>query len=474
MEFIFRGKYNMKKPFTLLSSLLLAVTFCLSFSVTAAALESTAGETAYFAYFSSEKPYSNEQLVENRNTYSYKIEDGNLYKVEYTSRGTYLDKSYQLLVDDGCVTDFAISSNDLVFAMNGSLYSSNWDATDVSFIFALPQSIDGEIEMLFANDYLIWFQVNDCIYRLYRQNNTLDFVYSNPDILWWRPVSNYSIEYAVYSEEYLKAKQEGKDPDSMSFYNEQSVYQYNAHTEKTFLESLESPDSRWQLTPMAASDNVSHYTTYSATIAGKRIPESSYPIGSFISSSGQKCRHHSVTNNDNCDDKNGSCGCLVLGNSLGLGFGIQCSGFAKQIYWDLFGTDTGTLTYDKKIKGEAKDFFTDLHPGALIRSRGHSLIFIKATSTYVDFYHANYQAACQVSVSRFTYDDIEYYYSTLTKLYSPDHTYSNKVSTYDATRHYYKCTETNCNGKMSEIHSFVASGNKQVCSVCKYSVVVSR
>lgn len=356
----------MKKLFTLLSSLLLAVTFCLSFSVTAAALESTAGETAYFAYFSSEKPYSNEQLVENRNTYSYKIEDGNLYKVEYTSRGTYLDKSYQLLVDDGCVTDFAISSNDLVFAMNGSLYSSNWDATDVSFIFALPQSIDGEIEMLFANDYLIWFQVNDCIYRLYRQNNTLDFVYSNPDILWWRPVSNYSIEYAVYSEEYLKAKQEGKDPDSMSFYNEQSVYQYNAHTEKTFLESLESPDSRWQLTPMAASDNVSHYTTYSATIAGKRIPESSYPIGSFISSSGQKCRHHSVTNNDNCDDKNGSCGCLVLGNSLGLGFGIQCSGFAKQIYWDLFGTDTGTLTYDKKSRGKPRIFLQICTPALLL------------------------------------------------------------------------------------------------------------
>ncbi len=283
MKFIFRGKYNMKKLFTLLSSLLLAVAFCLSFSVTAAALESTAGETAYFAYFSSEKPYSNEQLVENRNTYSYKIEDGNLYKVEYTSRGTYLDKSYQLLVDDGCVTDFAISSNDLVFAMNGSLYSSNWDATDVNFIFTLPQSIDGEIEMLFANDYLIWFQVNDCIYRLYRQNNALDFVYSNPDILWWRPVSNYSIEYAVYSEEYLQAKRDGRDPDSMSFYNEESRYYYNSLTGETFPEILEFPDYILSETPLP---KVICNAPYANAIAGRRISESSpvsfgYP---FISS----------------------------------------------------------------------------------------------------------------------------------------------------------------------------------------------
>ena len=56
----------MKKLLTLLSSLLLAVAFCLSFSVTAVALENTAGETAYFAYFSSEKPYEDEQLIETR------------------------------------------------------------------------------------------------------------------------------------------------------------------------------------------------------------------------------------------------------------------------------------------------------------------------------------------------------------------------------------------------------------------------
>lgn len=462
----------MKKLFTLLSSLLLAVAFCLSFSVTAAALESTAGETAYFAYFSSEKPFSSEQLVESRSEHFYEIEDGNLYKIEYESQGDCWDKISQLLIGNGRVTNYAVADNDLIFVMNDMIYRSNWNATDVNFVFALPESINGEIKTVLANDYLIWFQAGDSIYRLYRQNNALDFVYSNPDMLWWRPASNYSIEYAVYSEEYLQAKRDGRDPDSMSF-NIEARYQYNAFTDKTVLEYQEEMDSEW-LTYEVPSRAISHYPSYNVTIAGKRIPESSYPIGSFISSSGQKCGHHSVTNSDDCDEINGSCGCLVLGNSRGLGTGIQCLGFAKQIYWDLFGTNKGTLSSNINVSAAPENFFMDLHPGAYIKTKTHAMIFIKATSTSADFYHANYEAPCQVSVSRFSYDVFKGDYSTLYEVYGQSHTYSTGVSSYDKQYHHYKCTETNCSGKKGEIHSFVASGNKQVCSVRKYSVVVSR
>lgn len=461
----------MKKPFTLLSSLLLAVTFCLSFSVTAAALESTAGETAYFAYFSSEKLYEDEQLIETRYEHLYEIEDGNLYKLQFISKGSYWSKNSELLISDGSVTDYVVANNDLIFVMNNMIYCSNWDATNVNLVFALPQSLDGDIKSISANEYLIWFQVGDSVYRLYRPTNALDFIYSNSDMLWWRPISNYAIEYAVYSEEYLKAKQDGVNPDEMSFFNEETRYQYNAFTDKTLLEYQESPDSEWA-TYEVSSRTVSNYPSYSTTIAGKRIPESSYPIGCFISSNGQKCTHHTVSNNDNCNI-NGSCGCLKLGNIKGLGTGIQCMGFAKQIYWDLFGTNIGTRTADKSVgSGKSKAFLMSLHPGAYIRSKGHSLILVKATSTYADFYHANYQGPCQVSVSKFTYSDFERKYSTLSEVYNPPHTYSSSVSTYDKKYHYYKCT--GCDEQESELHSFVASGNKQVCSVCKYSVVVSR
>ena len=274
----------MKKLFTLLSSLLLAVAFCLSFSVTAAALESTAGETAYFAYFSSEKPYSSEQLVESRNNHSYEIIDGNLYEVQFLPRGSSFGRTSELLIDNGCITNYVVATNDLILVMDNMIYSSNWNATDVNLVFALPQSIDGKIKKVSANESVIWFQVDDCIYRLYRQNNALDFIYSNPDMLWWLPVSNYTIEYAVYSEEYLKAKQEGKDPDSMSFYNEEARYYYNSLTGETFPEILEFPDYILSETPLPS---VICNGPYANAIAGRRISESSpvnfgYP---FISSS---------------------------------------------------------------------------------------------------------------------------------------------------------------------------------------------
>lgn len=316
----------MKKLFTLLSSLLLTVSFCLSFSVAAAALESTVEETAYFVYFSSEKPYNSEQLTEIRNEHCYEVEDGNLYKLHFTPRGAYWDKASELLIDNGCVTDYVVANNDLILVINNMIYRSDWDAADINFVFALPKSIDGEIAKVSANDYLIWFQVGDCIYRLYRPTNALDFVYGNPDMLWWRPVSNYSVEYAVYSEEYLKAKQDGREPDSMSFYNTEARYQYNALAGKAFLEYQESPDSEWQLTSITASDNVCRYASYNTAIAGKRISKSSCPIGCFVSPNGQKCTFHTICNNDNCNI-NGSCGCLNLGNINGLETGTQYMGF---------------------------------------------------------------------------------------------------------------------------------------------------
>ena len=206
------------------------------------------------------------------------------------------------------------------------IYRSDWDAADINFVFALPKSIDGEIAKVSANDYLIWFQVGDCIYRLYRPTNTLDFVYGNPDMLWWRPVSNYSVEYAVYSEEYLKAKQDGREPDSMSFYNMEARYQYNALAGKAFLEYQESPDSEWQLTSITASENVCRYASYNTAIAGKGISKNSCPIGCFVSPNGQKCTFHTICNNDNCNIS-GSCGCLNLGNINGLETGPQYMGF---------------------------------------------------------------------------------------------------------------------------------------------------
>lgn len=280
---LFWEENTMKKLFMSLSSLILAAVFCLSSAVPAAASETPAETLPYFVYFFSEKPYSSEELVEARYNRSYRIEDGNLESLTFLQRGTYIESVSRTLIYTGCVTDYVVTESDLVFVMYNMIYSCNWSGGNVRFIFALPQSISGEIKKVSANDSVVWLQVGASVYRLYRPTGTLDFVYSNPDMLWWRPISNYTIEYAVYSEEYLQAKRDGRDPDSMSFYNEESRYYYNSLTGETFPEILEFPDYILSETPLP---KVICNAPYANAIAGRRIPESSpvsfgYP---FVSS----------------------------------------------------------------------------------------------------------------------------------------------------------------------------------------------
>ena len=273
----------MKKLFMSLFSSLLAAAFCLSSATPAAASENPVEKLPYFVYFSSEKPYSSEELVEAHYNYSYRIEDGNLESLTFLQRGTMTETFSRTLIYTGCVTDYVVTESDLVFVMHNMIYSCNRSGGDVRFVFALPQSISGEIKNVSANDSVVWLQVSDSVYRLYRPTGTLDFVYSNPDMLWWRPISNHTIEYAVYSEEYLQAKRDGRDPDSMSFYNEEARCYYNSLTGETFPEILEFPDYILSKTPLPT---VICNAPCANAIAGRRISEGSpvsfgYP---FISS----------------------------------------------------------------------------------------------------------------------------------------------------------------------------------------------
>lgn len=441
------------------TALFLAVIFCISSPTTA-----LASEQSYITYFSTEREFFTDELWENSWFYTYKIEDGNLYSVQYepiTQR--------TLLLSDTDLVNFTVALNELILVTEDKIYSSNWDATEISLVYTLPDSIVGHIDSIYANDDIIWFRIGNCIYRLYRQSNVLDFILSDNDMLGWMPVSNYCIEYDVYSEEYLKAIEDGTYDNGMPI-REYTSYQYNSYTGKSFLAYCEPYDYE-KVTKEVQTRKATHYSSYSTTIAGKRIPESKYPIGSFVNSTGVACKHHDLTNTNNCST-DGTCGCLKLGNKDGLGTGIQCLGFAKQIYWDLFGTNTGTLTTNITLTSNtAKDFFESLHPGAYIRSNGHSLIFLKAGNTYVDFYHANYESPCEVSVSKFLYTDILEDYKTLKEVYNPPHTYITVVS-YTTKNHTVKCS--GCSEQKTESHTLVQSGNKQVCSVCGYSIAMSR
>lgn len=246
-------------------ALFLAVIFCISSPTTA-----LASEQFYITFFSTEREFFTEEMIESQNTHNYVIEDGNLYSVQYEPT-----RITTLLIENGNITDFAVSDNKLFFISENKIYSSNWDATEISLVYTLPDSIDGEIDWIYPNDDIVWFNVDSCIYRLYRPTNTLDFVFSNDDMIWWRAVSNYCIVYDVYSEEYLKAIEDGIYDDGMPIH-ELTRYKYSSYACKSCIEYWKTYASE-KLTKEVQTRTVTHYASYSTTIAGKEFPRANIP-----------------------------------------------------------------------------------------------------------------------------------------------------------------------------------------------------
>lgn len=357
----------------------------------------------------------------------------------YSKKDTIIDIIYK----DIPVLDYAVVENEIVFLTNDqkiNVMDSN--GNNIKTIIEIPEFNNIVIENLYADKSLIWFRVENTIYRFHRKDKVIDCFPVNEDLLFFKPLSNFSFIFDTYSEEWLEYLENGGKTEDMVDFNERRTFIFDVNTESANEYNEEKEISGYNI----ASEGISNYSSYSGSIKGKAIPYSKYPIGSYIREySNAPCSHHTTTNNDACS-KNGDCGCKVLGNTSSLGSGIQCNGFAKEIYGYLFGKSQGDYysKIDTSTKSKAKIELMDLHPEAYIRAdEKHSLILIKATATQADFYHANFEEACKVSITSFNYSDFSNKYKSL-KVYDGLHYYriegnyqvcqycGNKIAIYSA------------------------------------------
>ncbi len=359
----------------------------------------------YIQYFSEDHYYVDRTLTDFSKEYIFDIdESGNLFRMPFADHPNKTNQNKVILFNQCRVNDYTLVDDEAIFATDNKIYSADLNGQNLKIVFSLPAENNKSIESIFADYDLIWFKIEDSIYRLYRKTNNLDKIYTDNRILSYQPVSNHSISFEIYNSDAIAFLNNSGSIDDI-YFNAVDSYIYNeigATTTQVDINSLNA--------------GVTHYGSYSPiTINGTSVPTSTYPIGSFIGEySNRACTHHTTTNVLNCNT-DGSCGCQVLGNSLGLGTGIQCNGFAKQIYWDMFGSTLGTYNSSMSTSTitKARTVLTGLNPGAHIRSNGHSLILLYADNDGADFYHANYQDACKVSVSNFTYSAFKSRYATL-------------------------------------------------------------
>lgn len=196
----------------------------------------------YESYFMREIPYEDLSLVSEESKQNAVIieDNGDLAVVPFDD---YVKKNFDnktVLFNKEAVVDYAVV-NDKIFFVTASnvIYETDFRGENTDEVFDLKdsksfkseyESTHGQyIENFYANEALIWFSFGQRAYRLYIPDKKLDELYTNEDMVSFRPVSNYAIEYSVYSQQYKDFITAGNDPDDV-FFPEYDYYLFNSKT----------------------------------------------------------------------------------------------------------------------------------------------------------------------------------------------------------------------------------------------------
>ena len=186
----------------------------------------------YESYFMREIPYEDLSLVSEESKQNAVIieDNGNLAVVPFDD---YVKKNFDnktVLFNTDAVVDYAVVNDKIFFVtISNIIYETDFRGENTDKIFELESKDNQNVENFFADESLIWFSLGHTAYRLYIPDKKLDELYTNEDMVSFRPVSNYAIEYSVYSQQYKDFIAAGNDPDDV-FFPEYDYYFFNSKT----------------------------------------------------------------------------------------------------------------------------------------------------------------------------------------------------------------------------------------------------
>ena len=186
----------------------------------------------YESYFMREIPYEDLSLVSEESKQNAVIieDNGNLAVVPFDD---YVKKNFDnktVLFNTDAVVDYAVVNDKIFFVtVSNIIYETDFRGESLDEIFELESKDNQNVENFFADESLIWFSLGHTAYRLYIPDKKLDELYTNEDMVSFRPVSNYAIEYSVYSQQYKDFIAAGNDPDDV-FFPEYDYYFFNSKT----------------------------------------------------------------------------------------------------------------------------------------------------------------------------------------------------------------------------------------------------
>lgn len=430
----------MKKVFVLILSLIM--------------IFSVSGETfatdSYSNYFSEEREFTVVDNALDYSTYLYSDEEtGYLY-----SRN--VDTKEERLIYDKNVTNHYVWNGSIYCVVDGnSIVKIAADGSNPETVLTTEKNID----RLYVNDDLIFYQMDNAIYRYYIESGVTDCIVEADYIYFFYPYSNFVVEWGVGDNIVYRV-----DTSAVNSVYGTGTANTTTLDEYTFIEEIDA-------------NSVSSSST---SVHGKTIPLTDYPNGSYFTKTGNACKketnggcHNDTT--EACKYERGSCpNCMFYPHKRA----VQCMAFAHYLYKQIWGvevSDKDTTTASTSTGAKSRNFFWSISSGTELRVKlkgkiyEHSIVVVDISRTGVTIYHANGSGKCQVEYQTLTFESFANKYDTIVSKYNNRHSFKTTY-TFDEDTHWHPCQFSGCNGKNSiEYHSFIPNSHgKIICSVCKY------
>ena len=402
----------------------------------------------YSEYFSAEREFTVVDNALDYSTYLYSDEEtGYLY-----SRN--VDTKEERLIYDKNVTNHYVWNGSIYCVVDGnSIVKITASGSDPETILTTAKDID----RLYVNNDLIFYQMDNAIYRYYIESGATDCIVEADYIYFFYPYSNFVVEWGTGDGVVYRV-----DTSAVNSVDSSGTSNTNKLDGDTFIKEIDV---------QAAA------ATY---VNGQRIPRSEYPHGSYYTKTGKSCKRES---NGGCHDDDEACTkdkgtcttCIYYPHKQA----IQCMAFAHDTYKQIWGVEVSGISYLYKSLNTsvaARDFLWSISSGTEVRvsgpeTTGHSIIIANVTGNNVTIYHANGSGGCMVEYETMSFAGFVSNYNNIISIYSANdrHSFSSRYS-YDGSLHWTPCTTNNCNGKGNlSHHSLVpTSQGKSQCSVCGY------
>ncbi len=418
-------------------ALILALIMIFSVSVAAFATDN------YSEYFSVEREFDVVDNALDYSTYLYSNEEtGYLY-----SRN--VDTKEERLIYDKNVTNHYVWDGNIYCIVDGnSIVKIAVDGSDPETILTTEKDID----RLYVNDELIFYQMDNSIYRYYIESGITDCIVEADYIYFFYPYSNFVVEWGVGDNIVYRV-----DTSAVNSVDGTGTTNTTTLDEYTFIEEIHA-------------NAVSSSSTY---VNGQTIPLTDYPNGSYYTKTGEKCKQEA---NGGCHRSGGVCKYDIgaCPNCKSYNGAAQCMGFAHYVYKQIWGVDTNKNEKHNRNTGTgsaaaAREFLWGISSGTELRvtgphTTGHSIIVANITDSGVYIYHANGDGTCKVEYEYFTFSNFASEYSYIQYSYDARHIFNNNYVINNAI-HWKECSHGNCNGIGSKAYHSYRLNNHGI-SVC--------